>query len=756
MRTSPKDQFVELHRYADVSPLGNAVEVVECPAFDNAKEAAEWKRAVCSERASTNVHFFRQDGPRFQWWPTGNVAEVESPESLSAFYADLVLRRLVTADEPVELLRQSGDFKELARVARNAFPPPAVEQVWTPKGLEAGIAREAKDTLPRLARQMRSRLGVLPFVGAGMSAAFGLPQWREFLEGLAERIVDSSDLAKLRAESNLESFADELWTLDPDAFQNAIEATFDLSVAPERLRSGALATLAQLIDGPVITTNFDHVLEDAFEAAGRPFSGFVHGARPDSIVRAIHQDLRHLLKIHGDCRDRTLRTFTLLEYERNYSDAKTEATLTSLGWLMFTQRPLLFLGSSLESDRTVEVLKSIHLQLRGVTHFAILGAKYRNSELVKRRRELGALGVAPLWFRPGDFEHIERYLTELLELMNSRELREAPARSPISASASVRKADDSMLDGHSDADPSTTTRRIARAVVDGRVAFLLGNYAHLGAIRSGDAFYEEMRVHFGAPALMRDRSEVARYVLDRTTLAELFDWYRGFIDADRVKPSALIRTLAELPRFLRKTERPGAAGVTFLTTNYDLVLERALEAAGEPFHWFYYLSDENAFAYRSPDGAERIVERPDRFQTPRDAHVCVVKLNGGLVHAQAIPHSVCIAPNDFARLAARLPACLPAGVRSRLETRSLLCLGHGLYELDVEQLIRHVHSLSRRVSWAVQKVPLEYQEDFIARRDYWNPVGLELVEQDLTQFTTEFAAALRASRPVSGNPPLAG
>jgi hypothetical protein len=78
MRTSPEDQFVELHRYADVGPLGNAVEVIECPAFDNAKEAAEWKRAVCSERASTNVHNSRPSSPlRFR--ANRLVAVTDSP-----------------------------------------------------------------------------------------------------------------------------------------------------------------------------------------------------------------------------------------------------------------------------------------------------------------------------------------------------------------------------------------------------------------------------------------------------------------------------------------------------------------------------------------------------------------------------------------------------------------------------------------------------------------------------------------------------
>jgi hypothetical protein len=107
--------------------------------------------------------------------------------------------------------------------------------------------------------------------------------------------------------------------------------------------------------------------------------------------------------------------------------------------------------------------------------------------------------------------------------------------------------------------------------------------------------------------------------------------------------------------------------------------------------------------------------------------VCIVKLNGGLVHGEAIPYSVCVARGDFERLAARLPGCIPAGVRARIEGRSLLCLGHGLYELDIDTLIRHVQSgQPPRLSWAVQKVGPKFQKDFAARREYWTPFKLDL------------------------------
>ena len=52
---------------------------------------------------------------------------------------------------------------------------------WLPAILELG---DNKTLLPNLIREFQ-KIGVVPFVGAGLSAPYNLPQWSELIQSLA-------------------------------------------------------------------------------------------------------------------------------------------------------------------------------------------------------------------------------------------------------------------------------------------------------------------------------------------------------------------------------------------------------------------------------------------------------------------------------------------------------------------------------------------------------------------------------------------
>jgi hypothetical protein len=86
-----------------------------------------------------------------------------------------------------------------------------------------------------------------------------------------------------------------------------------------------------------------------------------------------------------------------------------------------------------------------------------------------------------------------------------------------------------------------------------------------------------------------------------------------------------------------------------------------------------------------------------------------------------VPESVLLA-RRLERLAGRLPEALPAVLRSAIQDNSLLFLGHGLIELDVETLVRYSSPAGVLKSWAVHR-PGEMAD----RIDYWENCGLQLV-----------------------------
>lgn len=190
-------------------------------------------------------------------------------------------------------------------------------------------------------------------------------------------------------------------------------------------------------------------------------------------------------------------------------------------------------------------------------------------------------------------------------------------------------------------------------------------------------------------------------------------------------PSRVYRFLADLPAYLRGRGRADACWQWIVTTNYDTMLERVFQDAGEPFHLLYYQADgrdEGRFMHRTPDGAIRVIERPDniqRFGGP--AHV-LVKLDGGVAWDPHLHESVAFLPSDFYASAGRFPAVLPAALRAVLRDRALLVLGSSLREAHVERLIRwSLSGESAGTSWAVIK-------------RYWSGLGLQIVESDLEEF----------------------
>ncbi len=167
------------------------------------------------------------------------------------------------------------------------------------------------------------------------------------------------------------------------------------------------------------------------------------------------------------------------------------------------------------------------------------------------------------------------------------------------------------------------------------------------------------------------------------------------------------------------------------TTNYDDVLERTLAAAGVAHHLVIYQPDgprAGQFLHRSSTGRLRAIVNPEGMYKLDDAAPVIVKLNGGLDPLREVCGRFVVASRDFVDFASRIPAVLPRVIRDSLRTRSLLFLGHGLFEPDVRAFGRYAHKQrGARPSWAVQN----YKRD----ADYWRvSCGVDIREADLNTY----------------------
>jgi hypothetical protein len=208
------------------------------------------------------------------------------------------------------------------------------------------------EDLRALAEQLgeKARRGQLAvFVGAGVSAAAGLPTWEQLVDELAEASGLAGDLrdglSRLPPQDSAALLARELGRERLEAF------------VKERFGPGSYALAHALIaDLPVqefVTTNYDPLVEQAAADIGRrvrvlPFEEATPGSP-------------WLLKLHGDAAHPESVVLTREEYLQ-FGD--TRAALAGVLHSLLLTRHVLFVGTSMLDD---DLIRIAH-QVRSVLH----------------------------------------------------------------------------------------------------------------------------------------------------------------------------------------------------------------------------------------------------------------------------------------------------------------------------------------------------------------------------------------------------
>jgi NAD-dependent SIR2 family protein deacetylase len=255
---------------------------------------------------------------------------------------------------------------------------------------------------------------VVPFVGAGMSHDGGFPTWREHLRtqgrtaGItAEHIEDllsrgeyETVIAEVEASRGRDVFIQEL----RDVFARTGTVT------------DATLLITDLFRDTVITTNYDRLIEQAFdtgaENAFQVISGLTALDDPDP-------DRVSIIKLHGDIRTPGQCILSKNQYNQAYGDGDLDLTLPipKLLEYYYKNSSLLFLGCSLNNDRTVQVFRAIKHEIQQKygdivipQHFAIEPAPESEQALIDRNAYLLGLGITGIWFEKGQFEYVEAML----------------------------------------------------------------------------------------------------------------------------------------------------------------------------------------------------------------------------------------------------------------------------------------------------------------------------------------------------------
>ena len=228
----------------------------------------------------------------------------------------------------------------------------------------------------------------IPFVGAGISG-FVYPCWGKFLEECANKIHNINKRQKMLdlIKQDYEIAADEIQKVRGKAGIDAdIERIFSVQRLDECniITEQAVYLFPYLFKGPLLTTNYDKVLEKVYEAYGKSLP-VGHPSHSEMLLKHLVNHLPMLYKFHGDITEPGSIILGKSSYDKAYQEDSPLVNDFKTG---LNHKHLLFLGCSLRADRTVELIKKFALP--GLTHYAILDCN--EEDIDKYIGELGNIG----------------------------------------------------------------------------------------------------------------------------------------------------------------------------------------------------------------------------------------------------------------------------------------------------------------------------------------------------------------------------
>lgn len=263
----------------------------------------------------------------------------------------------------------------------------------------------------RLAERQRNNQ-ILPFIGAGMSKPSGFVMWEEFLTEVAK--INAHLLGVVTARMKAGDYEGAAQCICDEQNENRlaeqIENFFDRVFFDLR---GPVRLLPLLFQLGCVTTNFDKVLEEAYEERGHKFVTSYAGREVLDAPRNAANNQHALFKLHGHANSASGRILTTREYEHAYTH---DQALSGMIAFLAANRSFLFLGCSLGVDRTIKALQQIKTKspLPYARHYAFLkdpGAAAREA----RASELERAEIYPIWYPVANPEtDHDQWIEELL------------------------------------------------------------------------------------------------------------------------------------------------------------------------------------------------------------------------------------------------------------------------------------------------------------------------------------------------------
>lgn len=269
--------------------------------------------------------------------------------------------------------------------------------------------------IDRLAEEM-----VVPFVGAGISVGGGFPTWANHLRQQGRTAgIGGKQIEAWLAQGEYEQIVAHIEQVHGrDVFAQEIRDVFG--------KRGSIQYITLLISGmfkdTLITTNYDQLLEQVFDTGADTEVQVINGV---TAMEAPDPNKITIIKMHGDIKNPARCILGKMQYDQAYGEAELdlERAIPKMLRYYFTNNSLLFVGCSLNNDRTIQVFREVKAQAGDYSfpqHFCIEQTPDDLKSLIARNSELARLGITAIWYPKAKHEQVETILRCLRNELNYR------------------------------------------------------------------------------------------------------------------------------------------------------------------------------------------------------------------------------------------------------------------------------------------------------------------------------------------------
>lgn len=207
-----------------------------------------------------------------------------------------------------------------------------------------------------------------------------------------------------------------------------------------------------------------------------------------------------------------------------------------------------------------------------------------------------------------------------------------------------------------------------------------------------------------------DLLRVAQWVYAKLGSTALYEFLHDQFDRD-FPPTDLHTFLGEIPGELRDAEQ--GYPPLIVTTNYDDLVEQALDARDEEYDVLVYMAEgtnKGLFCHVVDGGELKPITEPETYlDVNPEIRTVVLKIHGFVSRADKRADSYVITEDHYIDYLGRmdLSKLLPQYVMERLGDSILLFLGYSLRDWNVRAMLRYIYTNRTHDNqwWAVQLDP---------------------------------------------------